>query len=438
MPANDELTPREAAYIATNSYFALKDWVEGRPVAGVEDPQVLQNRVLGPGNAGKAPAKGEVNPSLKGTALGSGRLGPVMTGKTGLGTPSGFGYVLQFQAGARRHAVIAVRGTRPEMAGKPDLLTDLRGTLTGFGDYGPVHKGFKTSYDSALGSLAAEDRAILSADVVHCVGHSLGGGIATLIAAQYAQRRRGVKLYTFGCPRVGAFNTYAALQSRIGKLNIFRVAHDLDPISLIGPYPFIHVNPLRTDRNNMTLPSPTGSLFSTANHEMSRYIENVAGPDMTWDDVRLKSAKVDYDNSVLARWLLHEDNDPGWVQYASAKTLGILFKLFSHALRQVSTALILGLGAVDLLAEILLNGMYRMKLLGEQIFRLLRYAAEWAGIELAEGAQFTAAVIRLILGKMLATLRFLAADALAHPTRSLLPLSLIAAGGFALSACSVF
>jgi len=278
----------------------------------------------------------------------------------------------------------------------------------------------------------------MSADVVHCVGHSLGGGVATLIAANFALRRRHVKLYTFGCPRVGAFNTYSALHGRIGKQNIFRVAHDLDPISLIGPYPFIHVNPRPTDRNNMTLPSPTGSLFSTANHAMARYIENVAGPDMTWDDVRLKAAQVDYDNSVLARWLLHEDNDPGWVQYASAKTLGILFKLFQHVLAQISTAVILGLTAVDLLAEMLLNGLYRVKLLGEQVFQLLRYAAQWAGIELAAGAEFTAGIIRLILGKMLATLRFLAADALAHPTRHLLPLQLIVAGGFALSACTAF
>lgn len=438
MPVNDELTPREAAYIATNSYFALKDWVSGAPVAGVENRAVIQNRVLGTGNVGKPPAAGDANPTLQNTQLGSGRLGTVLTGKSGLGTASGFGYVLQYQAGPRRHAIIAVRGTRPEMSGKPDLLTDARGTLTVFGGYGPVHKGFKTTYDSALGGLASEERAIMSADVVHCVGHSLGGAIATLVAAQYAGRRKNVKLYSFGSPRVGAFNAYATMQNRIGKENIFRVAHDLDPISLIGPFPFIHVNPLRTDNNNMTIPSPTGSLFSTANHDMNRYIDSVAGADSTWDDARLKATRVDYDNGVLARWLLHKDNDPGWVQYASAKTLGILFKLFSNALRNVSTSLILGLSAIDLLSEILMNGLYQMKLLGEQVFQLLRYAAEWAGIEVAAGAQFTAKIIQLILAKMLAALRTLASDALAHPTRYLRPLALVAAGGFALTGCSAF
>jgi triacylglycerol lipase len=436
MPSNDELTPLEAAYIASNSYFALKDWAYGKPVAGAETPEVVQNRVLGPANVGKATPNLR-NPTLQKTELGSGRLGSVLTAQTGFGTSSGFGYVLHYEKDALRHAIVAVRGTRPEMAGKPDVLTDFRASLTSFADYGLVHKGFKTTFDSAAGSLAAEDRAIMSADVVQCVGHSLGGAIATLIAAHYAARGKSVKLYTFGSPRVGALSTYAALQSRIGKQNIFRVAHDLDPISLVGTYPFIHVNPLATDINNMTLPSPTGSLFSMVNHDMNKYIAHVGDKDMTWGAVRLMSNRLDQDNSVLARWLLY-DNNPGWVQYASAKTLGILFKLFHHELQAASTSVILGLSAIDMLAEILMNGLYQLKTLGERIFQLLRYAATWAGVTVAAGAEFTSKIIRVILSKMLATLRALAAQALANPAQFLRPLPLILAGSAALSACSVF
>src|SRR5271167_609380 len=437
MPSNDELTPLEASRIAANSYFALKDWAYGNPVAGAETRAVVQNRVLGPANVGKA-TPNLLNPTLQKTELGSGQLGSVLTAQTGFGTSSGFGYVLNVQAGPLRHAVIAVRGTRPEMAGKPDVLTDLRASLTSFADYGLVHKGFKTTFDSVKGSLAAEDRAIMSADVVQCVGHSLGGAVATLIAAHYAARGKSVKLYTFGSPRVGALGTYAALQSRVGKQNIFRIAHDLDPIALIGPYPFIHVNPLATDTNNMTLPSPTGSLFSTANHDMNRYIAHVGDRDTTWGVVRLMSNRLDQDNCVLARWLLHEDNNPGWVQYASAKTLGILFKLFHHVLLTLSTSVILGLSAIDLLAEVLIRGMYQLKALGEQIFQLLRYAAIWAGIQVDAGAEFTSQIIRVILSKMLATLRTLAAQALANPAQFLRPVPLILIGNAALAACSAF
>jgi triacylglycerol lipase len=147
---------------------------------------------------------------------------------------------------------------------------------------------------------------------------------------------------------------------------------------------------------------------------------------------------VNHDNSVLARWLLHEDNNPGWVQYASAKTLGILFKLFGHLLRTVSTSVILGLTAVDLLAEILMRGLYKAGQLGDQILTLLGYAATWAGIQIVSGAQFTAAIIAKILSKMLATLRFLAVGALAAASRGLVPLPLIIGGSWALTGYAPF
>lgn len=439
MPNNDVLTPQEAGHIATNAYFSLENWINNKPVAGVEARSTVQNRVLGAGDQGSnQPAAGGTNPTLQKTALASGRLGTLHTASTGFSTYSGFGYTLTYRGNGRTHAIIAMRGTRPELAGSPDLLTDARGSLTPFGSCGVVHKGFKRTFDSVMPSLERDTGTVMKADVVHCVGHSLGGAVATLIAAHYAGLGKTVRLYTFGSPRVGAMGSHYSLERRIGKENIYRVAHDLDPISLIGPFPYIHVNGARTDRNNMTLPSPTGSLLSTMNHDMALYIRSAGRADINWDTVRGFASQVDHDNSVLARWLLHEDNNPGWVQYASAKTLGLLFKLFGHVLRTISTTLILGLSAVDLLAEILVSGLYRMKSLGEQILRLLGYAATWAGITVASGAQFTAEIIRKILDKMLMTLRALAVRALTDPTGTLLPVPLIMGSSWALSACNPF
>ena len=436
MPENGTLTPREASYIATNAYFALKDWVTEKPVVGIESRATVQNRVLGPGDIGKINPKNP-NPTLQGTGLATGKLGPLLSASTGFGAVSGFGYTLGFEDGGRRHSIVAFRGTRPELAGNPDLLTDARGSLTAFGDYGLVHKGFQTTFASALPGLTGEDRSIMAAEVVHCVGHSLGGAVATLAAAHYAARGKVVKLYTFGSPRVGAITSYGTFQKKIGKDSIYRVAHDLDPISLIGPFPFVHVNPSPSDPNNFTLRSPTGALFSTQNHDMNQYIASVTRKEPGWDDLRRLAAQTDHDNCVLAKWLLHEDNDPGWVQYASAKTLGILFKLFNHVLKGISTSLILGLSAIDLLAEVLVNGLYKLKALGDQVLRLLGYAAEWAGIKIAAGADFTARIIGLILNKMLAALRALALDALNHPTRYLLPVPLAIAAS-AITSCTAF
>jgi triacylglycerol lipase len=432
MPVLDVLTPQEAAYIATNCYFTLKDWIKAAPVAGVETRANVHNRVLGAGTAGVV-KEGATNVSLKGTELGSGKLRSVVAGTSGMGTCSGFGYLLDVKKGDRRHAIIATRGTRPEM-GAPDLLTDARAAMTGFGDFGLVHKGFKVTFDSVIGNLRGAQTSVMDADVVHCVGHSLGGAVATLMAAHYAGLGKKVKLYTFGSPRVGAFMSYAAMHGKIGKQNIYRVAHDLDPVSLVGPYPYIHVNPSVADENNMTLPSPTGSLFSVANHDMERYINSVAkSAELSWENAQDAARQTDHDNCVLAKWLLHDENKAGWVQFASAKTLGILFKLFSHVLKGISTCLILGLTAVDLLAEMLHNGMTKMALLGEQIFTLLRHAAEWAGITVSAGAQFTTQIIGRILAMMLARLNSMAMHAIHAGANHLVAMPLALAGGFALA-----
>jgi triacylglycerol lipase len=429
MPVNDALTPLEASYIATNSYFSLKDWIKGTPTAGIETRANVHNRVLGGGNAGTA----SQNTSLKGSSLGDADLKRVFSGTTGMGTSSGFGYLLKCKKGDRRHVIIATRGTRPEL-GAPDLLTDLRAGMTSFGDYGPVHKGFKKTFDSVLLNLAQDHGSVMDADVVHCVGHSLGGGVATLVAAHYARLGKSVKLYTFGCPRVGAFQTYSAMHKALGKSNIYRTAHDLDPVSMIATFPYIHVNPSPRDAQNFTLPSPTGSLFSTANHDMSRYIDSVGfDPSATWGNAGSLAQQVDHDNAVLARWLLHTDNNPGWVRYACAKTLGILFKLFSHVLRATSTAVILGLTAVDLMAEMIHNGLCKAAAFSQQVFQLLRYAATWAGITVQAGADFTVQIIGRILNIMMARLKAMAAHAITRSNLHLVPLPLMIAGGWAIS-----
>ena len=431
MPSADTLTPREAAHIATNSYFTLKDWINNEPTAGVESRSNIHNRVLGSGTAGSG---GQANTSLHSTGMASSSLGNIHSATTGFGTSSGFGYTLTYEGEGKKHVVIATRGTRPEMTGVPDIVTDLRAAATSFGSFGPVHKGFKRTFDSIKPSIQRDASLIADADVVHCVGHSLGGGVATLIAADLAMSRKSVKLYTFGSPRVGCLNTYSAIEQAIGVDNIYRVAHDLDPITLIAPYPYIHVQPKPGDPNNMTLLSPTGKLLSTANHDMQEYIKSVGS--LSWEGVRRASGAVDQDNALISRWLLHDTNDSGWVAYASAKTLSILFKLFSYVLKSVSSVLILGLTAVDLLAEILLKGLNRLKLLGQKIYTLLKHAAVWAGIKAVEGADFTAGIIKRILSKMLSALRNLAVNSVAFLERNITPLTLGIGGAWALSAAS--
>lgn len=221
MPIDDVLTPQEASYIATNSYFALKNWINSAPVAGTESIDNITNRVLGPGTAGSN--RGSANPSLGRTGLAGSSIASVHAGATGMGVVSGFGYTLRYQANSQTHAIIAIRGTRPEF-GSADLLTDARGAVTPFAGYGPVHKGFKRTFDSVAASLQRDKALLDNAHIVHCVGHSLGGAVATLVAAHYAAKGKAVRLYTFGSPRVGAFGTHEAIEHKIRKKHIYRVA----------------------------------------------------------------------------------------------------------------------------------------------------------------------------------------------------------------------
>ncbi len=450
MPQNQTLTPLEASYIATNVYFTLKDWVHQTPSAGVESTATVHNRVLGNADVGKTPAKGtaHTDTSLKGTDLANAQLKGVHSAKTGLGegVESGFGYTMLWEGRGERHAIIATRGTRPELKGKnaldrPDLFTDARAGFAPFGAYGPVHNGFKKTFDSLLGNLNRHADLIRNADVVHCVGHSLGGGVATLVAGHIAQQRKGVKLYSFGCPRVGTIASYQTIEKEIGKANIYRVAHDLDPIGLVAPYPYLHVNPAPWDANNLTLPSPTAVLAGTDNHDMKTYIDDALAAG-SWDGLRRLKARVAFDDSVLAKSLLHPKggggDTPGWVRTASAKTLTLLFRLFRHVLATRSTTAMLAQTGLDLLSEILLRGIHKIVDLGEELVSLLRYAAYWAGITVKKTADFTATIIRGILAKMLAALRFMVTQAFQAVTNNLTPMSLAVATGFTMTATSAF
>lgn len=432
------LSPIEAAYIAHNSYFTLKDWISDKPSAGMETRATVKRMVLGNGVTSKTNTGGmNINTSLASTGLKSGELRRVFAGTTASVT-TGFGYLLTFNRGGLKHVVVATRGTRIEHS-PADGLADLHAAITTFGGYGQVHAGFYNAFASIMPNLARDERRIMDADVVHCVGHSLGGAIATLIAAHYAGNRgQGVKLYTFGSPRVGANATPMAFETLIGKENIYRVAHDLDPVTLVGPYPYSHVNGLPHDPNNMTLRSPTAKLISVANHDMMEYVSSLSDGgsriDMAWDDVRALSSIVSHDNAILARWLLRSMDDPGPVMQRAVEGLSVLLKSFAYFLQmqQVTSAIISGMTAIDMFASALSRGIDRYAAHNPELMAGLTVAAKWARIVVTGVAQFTAAVIKAIMTRMINTLRPLIAQASAvRGAGDPLPLVLLGASAIA-------
>jgi hypothetical protein len=272
----------------------------------------------------------------------------------------------------------------------------------------------------------------MDADVVHCVGHSLGGAVATLVAAHFSSRGKAVKLYTFGCPRVGALGAQSAMEQSLGKHNIFRVSHDLDPVTMVGPYPYGHLNGQPDDANNMMLVSPTGQLLSVANHDMTEYVRSVGGTEMNWQAVRGLGGAVERDNAVLARWLLRSSDNPGWLTQRAAQGLSYLMKAFSHLLKQLGFVTIAGLTGIDLFCVVLASNMTKIAEMNSQLMDCILQAARWARVVVSNAAQLTATVIRAILNAMFSVLRPIAVNALQSVGRGT-PLPLLIGGATALA-----
>lgn len=150
---------------------------------------------------------------------------------------SGFGYLASGIGQHQGEVLIACRGT--------EIVADWVTDANAGGVTGPtgstVHAGFMTTFRS----FSHEIDAFLSGrtpSTIHCVGHSLGGALATLTAAHLIQGGAGQpELYTFGSPRVGLSAFASDLTSRAGSSRIHRVYHFADPVSMVPLWPFAHV-----------------------------------------------------------------------------------------------------------------------------------------------------------------------------------------------------
>lgn len=75
-------------------------------------------------------------------------------------------------------AFVAIMGTASLYDGLTDANTGIRSSHTGMA----VHQGFYYAFDSMLNDLRRFIISLSDVKVIHCVGHSLGGAVATLAA----------------------------------------------------------------------------------------------------------------------------------------------------------------------------------------------------------------------------------------------------------------
>jgi triacylglycerol lipase len=404
---NNALTPYESALAANNVYYTLKGWSASqaakragdqnppKPSRGMERLSTVKKEVTGSGTSSlqKAGIQGKVKETFQAT--------------TGIDTRTGFGYILKFTHNQNNHAIVATRGTRPEI-GKPDLVTDLYSTPTArFLDAGLVHRGFALTFESLKGRLEANAAVFEDADYIHCVGHSLGGAVANLVAYYLqASYPNTVRLYTFGAPRVGTyFGLPAALERNLGKDNIYRVSHHLDPITMIPTFPFLHVLGSDDDANNCVLISPAKGP-SMKNHSMDTYAREMQGE--SWDGVRRRKYLPDFEDRLMKS--LWESESDHWfkkgIKLLGGAAVWLLMKILKGILKALAGAIIALIATpLDLIARLLYFGVQQVGKLGRTVLRWIQSAGEAIGLAVTEAKDVTVTVLQYLLDRLLSGVR---------------------------------
>jgi len=312
----------------------------------------------------------------------------------------GFGVCAQGGKGYENEVFLIFRGTTAENK-KADFLTDARMGLTPTSAGLPVHCGFYHCFTSML----PEIKRFFNTQgghvtTVHCVGHSLGGAIATL-AADWVTRalKYPTKLYTFGSPRVGTDLFVRSITSAIGPKNIHRVYHRTDPVTMIPLYPFTHV-PYREVGHYIYSTFPT---FSGDGHRMINYIPAVKGK--TWTalkDIPIEAYGVE---ASIEDWLKSKSR----MDTSSAAFWRWTESALHYIIKKIGLGIAIGVDALlfggstvaDKVAYILRKGIDLSKNISIWVVHLMRKLMEALGIAVAKTKEaLTHSLITYVLTRL--------------------------------------
>lgn len=326
---------------------------------------------------------------------------------TSASLPSGItgGYIVNkshvmaiFSAGKGQYsgqAFVAIKGTASLYDTLTDLNAGIRSSHTGFS----VHQGFYYAFDSILFELKQFISSLEGVTTVHCIGHSLGGAIATL-AADWIKANGAistVKLYTFGSPRVGLEHFAAKCTSRLIASNVYRVNHKTDPVPMVPTWPFYHVPNLSI---GYLIDSPL-SAKPWEYHLMKHYIRSAQNA-ASWENME-SNRPVGHMDSVVERWLKSD----GILSFA-ASTLDLLNAAFVYVIKKVTnvSGIVLVVGAAGTLTLLDRMAIFMSKAVGISkdlsvwVYHLVKKMASLLGIAVREGVDLTVEFIRSVFFRL--------------------------------------
>lgn len=266
-----------------------------------------------------------------------------------------------------------------------------------------VHTGFHHIFTSMTHQLAAFMGKQTEATTVHCIGHSLGGAVASL-CAEWVKVNYGkqVKLYTFGAPRVSYGPGFAStLETRLLPENIFRVYQVNDPVPMLPVFPFMH-SPLMGKSYCL---GASGGLVTSKSHSMGANTKNIGyvakvSKAATWGEL-YQPAPVLSKASVEA-WLSGDyDDNPNSMNFWNRFNSAFMY-LVQGALGVVMPFATGAVTIADQLAMILQKGLTVLGETSNWAFLLIKKMMRALGMRVAETIEeITYQLIRMVLDRLL-------------------------------------
>lgn len=284
-----------------------------------------------------------------------------------------------------------------------DWITDARIGVTTSAKGKPVHIGFNDTFNSMRKQISAFVAGEKFSGRVHCIGHSLGGAVATL-AADWCKPHISdeVILYTFGSPRVGLSIFSASTTRKLGKENIHRTFNTTDPVPMVPIFPYNHLPFMsyghRLDSDDL--------ITSGEAHSMKKYVHKLRSLGVgNWLGVPREKAIFNH-RSAIDEWLdsRRDENPEDSRTFAKLETAIRLF-LRQKLKRAIEDTHLIIMGVhtfIDYLAKELHRAAMLIDETSELVKRLMRKIMRVLGIpqkllEQHTTLQFYTYVLRLLV-----------------------------------------
>jgi triacylglycerol lipase len=334
------------------------------------------------------------------------------SGMAGFKAISGFGYVAVGKGKFAGDMLIATRGTLGGKLG-PDWMSNYNIGMQ-LGPTGlPVHAGFHEVWKSSHQAIAAFMRN-RNPTRIHCVGHSLGGALATLNADFFTGSKiAGVSLYTFGSPRTGDMLFSRSLTRRMTAshgCSIYRVYHPSDPVPMIPLFPFLH---LPTGPGTaLQVSNDIHNLVSSDAHSMADSYEKAVA-SLSWNDMEKSSMPRPDEQRQVKAWLERAAEGKGGMLMGSAKLLSMIGRAMKWLLatagaliaNETSASITAGLTVLDQLAWMLTRAAHLSKELGVALSALIGAIFSFLGRRIVQVNDISVAFVRWVLDLLFTTLR---------------------------------